>query len=174
MTQYINQIKIGDPERADTDLGPLAAMRQLELLESQLNDSVSAGARVITGGERPKGFTGAYYAPTILVDVKKHMRVWKEEVFGPVLPIVSFATEEEAISLANDTAYGLGAAVHSSDIDRARRVAAHIEAGFVDINEGSHWQQCNPFGGYKISGMGCEHGRLGFQELCQFKVIAEE
>lgn len=170
---YVQEIKMGDPNKLDTQLGPLAAMRQLQLLEAQVADAVELGATIVAGGKRPDGFTGAYYLPTIIVDVNTRMRIWQEEVFGPVLPIVSFKTEAEAIALANDTVYGLGSAVHSNDLARARRVAAQIDAGFVDINEGSHWRQCNPFGGYKQSGMGCEHGRLGFQALCQFKVIAE-
>jgi succinate-semialdehyde dehydrogenase / glutarate-semialdehyde dehydrogenase len=174
MAAYVNKIKIGDPEDAGTELGPLAAMRQVDLLENQVNDSVSLGAVVVTGGKRVTGFSGAYYLPTLLVNINRNMRVWKEEVFGPVLPIVPFETENEAIELANDTPYGLGAVIHSADVKRARRVAAEIEAGFVDINDGNHWRPCNPFGGYKISGMGCEHGRLGFHELCQFKVVAEE
>lgn len=173
LSAHVQKIKIGDPNNLDTELGPLAAMRQLELLEAQVADAVELGATIVTGGKRPDGFKGAYYQPTIITDVQKNMRIWREEVFGPVLPIVSFKTEEEAIALANDTVYGLGSAIYTHDLTRARRVAAQLEAGFVDINDGSHWRQCNPFGGYKQSGMGCEHGRLGFQELCQFKVIAE-
>ncbi|HLB42024.1 MAG TPA: aldehyde dehydrogenase family protein [Gammaproteobacteria bacterium] len=173
LTHYTRHIKIGDPEQIETELGPLAAMRQLQLIESQINASIQAGAKIMIGGSRVQDFSGAYYAPTILVDVDNTMRVWKEEVFGPVLPIVPFATEEEAIRLANDTIYGLGAVVHSIDTKRAKRIAICLEAGFVDINDGNHWAQCNPFGGYKLSGMGCEHGRHGFHELCQFKVIAE-
>jgi succinate-semialdehyde dehydrogenase / glutarate-semialdehyde dehydrogenase len=173
LTQFVQTIKIGNPEDPKAQLGPLVATRQLELLEAQLYDSVHQGARVITGGKRPDGFAGAYFLPTIVVDINRNMRLWRDEVFGPILPIVSFETEEEAIQLANDTSYGLGAAIYSSDIKRAQRVATHIDAGFVDINDGNHWRSCNPFGGYKISGMGCEHGRLGFQELCRFKVIAE-
>jgi aldehyde dehydrogenase (NAD(P)+) len=101
------------------------------------------------------------------------MRVWREEVFGPVLPVITFKTLEEAIHLANDTIYGLGSVVFTQDKSLAERVALDIEAGFVEINQESHWRPCNPFGGYKASGMGCEHGRLGFHELCQFKVIAQ-
>jgi succinate-semialdehyde dehydrogenase / glutarate-semialdehyde dehydrogenase len=174
MAAFVNKIKIGDPEDQNTELGPLAAMRQVDLLESQVNDSIKAGAKVITGGKRVTGATGAYYMPTLLVNITRDMRVWNEEVFGPVLPIVSFETEEEAIALANDTHYGLGAVIHSADVTRAKRIAAEIEAGFVDINDGNHWRPANPFGGYKMSGMGCEHGRQGFHELCQFKVVAEE
>ena len=100
------------------------------------------------------------------------MRVWQEEVFGPVLPVVSFKTEKEAIRLANDTVYGLGAKVFSKDKERALRVASRIDAGCINVNKGNHWLPCNPFGGYKASGMGREHGRHGFQELCQIKVIS--
>ncbi|SRR5579883_72498 len=172
LVQQVKKIKIGDPEQADTELGPLAAVRQVRLLESQVNDAIKQGARAMTGAARLEGLSGAYYLPTLLVNVKRNMRVWTEEVFGPVLPIVSFDTEEEAIALANDTAYGLGAIIHSANAARAQRVAAQIDATCIDINEGNHWLPCNPFGGQKLSGMGCEHGRLGFQELCRFKVIA--
>lgn len=170
---FLKKIRVGDPEQLDTQIGPLAASRQLTLLESQVDDAIQNGAKVVIGGKRPNELSGAYYLPTLLTDIKPHMRVWKEEVFGPVLPIIPFATEEEAIRLANDTNYGLGAHVYSNDLDRARRVASQIEAGSIDINEGSHWLPQNPFGGFKASGMGREHGRHGFQELCQIKVVSE-
>lgn len=172
LQERLEAVKIGDPEDETTQLGSLVAKRQLELLEAQIADALTRGARVITGGRRPKGLRGAYYLPTILTKVTRHMRVWKEEVFGPALPIVSFASEKEAIALANDTPYGLGAQVFSRNIDRAVRVARQIQAGCVDVNEGNHWQPCTPFGGYKGSGKGREHGKHGFQELCQIKVIA--
>ncbi len=165
-------VKIGDPEDAATQLGSLVAKRQLDLLEAQVADAVARGAKVVAGGRRPAGLRGAYYMPTILTNVTREMRVWKEEVFGPVLPVFPFHTEKEAIELANDTPYGLGAQVFSKDVDRAIRVAGKINAGCVDINEGNHWQPCTPFGGYKGSGKGREHGKHGFQELCQIKVIA--
>lgn len=173
LTAYIAKMKVGDPSKENTDLGPLAAMRQLTLLESQVNDSVKSGATVVTGGSRPKDLTGAYYLPTLMTDVKTDMRVWREEVFGPVLPVIAFDTEEQAIALANDTIYGLGAYVYTKDKERAQRVALHLEAGSVVLNKGTRWRPCNPFGGYKASGMGREHGRIGFQELCQVKVIAQ-
>lgn len=172
LQERLEAVKIGDPEDETTHLGSLVAKRQLELLEGQVADAVARGARVVTGGRRPEGLRGAYYSPTILTNVTRQMRAWKEEVFGPVLPIVSFASEKEAIALANDTPYGLGAQVFSRDVDRALRVASKINAGCVDINEGNHWQPCTPFGGYKGSGKGREHGKHGFQELCQIKVIA--
>ncbi len=100
------------------------------------------------------------------------MRVWREETFGPVLPIISFKTEEEAIRLANDTRYGLAAQVYTSNKARALRVASQLEAGAVDINGANHMIVCNPFGGYKESGMGRELGIDGFREVSQIKVLA--
>ncbi len=100
------------------------------------------------------------------------MRVWKEEVFGPVIPVVKFKTEDEAVALANDTLYGLGSRIITKDKKRAQRVALLIQAGTVELNSASRWLMCNPFGGYKQSGMGREHGMLGFRQLCQVKVIS--
>lgn len=165
---------VGDPEEPKTDIGSLVARRQLELLKSQVEDAVKKGARVVIGGKSPENLKGAYYLPTILINIKRDMRVWKEEVFGPVLPVKAFKTEEEAIELANDTSYGLGASVFTAERKRALRVASKIQAGSVEINGVSRWLPCNPFGGYKDSGVGREHGRVGFQELCQIKVITNE
>lgn len=122
----------------------------------------------------PKNLAGAFYEPTILTNITREMRVWTEEVFGPVLPVISFQTEEKAIAMANDTSYGLGSRVFTKDPGRAKRVAARIEAGTVEINQVSRWLACNPFGGYKQSGLGREHGVVGFRELCQIKVISAE
>ncbi|MHA1918011.1 MAG: aldehyde dehydrogenase family protein [Candidatus Ranarchaeia archaeon] len=165
--------KLGDPELDDTDIGSLVAKRQLKLLEEQLKDASHHGAEVVLGGKAPD-IQGAYFEPTILTNITREMRVWKEEVFGPMLPVIKFKTEKEAVELANDTPYGLGSRVITADIDRAKRVASKIQAGTVEINQGSHWLGCNPFGGYKNSGMGREHGMLGFRELCQVKVISME
>ncbi len=172
LKETIESKKIGDPEDKKTDIGSLVAKRQLELLESQVEDAIKKGAKIVTGGKKPEGLKGAYYLPTILTGVTRDMRVWKEEVFGPVLSVVSFKTEEEAIRLANDTNYGLGAEVYSKDENMALRVSAAIEAGTINVNKGNHWLPCNPFGGYKESGIGREHGKWGLQELCQIKNIA--
>ncbi|MFA6303190.1 MAG: aldehyde dehydrogenase family protein [Legionella sp.] len=173
LVTYLSTIKIGNPEDPDTQLGPLAAERQRTLLEDQIKQSLLQGAVAACGGKRPEGLSGAYYLPTILTHINKTMSVWKEELFGPVLPVIAFRTEEEAIELANDTIYGLSAVVFSEDTERARRVATQIDAGCVDVNFASHWQPCNPFGGFKASGMGRIYGKIGFQEVCQVKVIAE-
>ncbi len=102
------------------------------------------------------------------------MRVWKEEVFGPVLPVIKFETEDEAIALANDTMYGLGSKIFTKDIQRAQRTASRMEAGTVEINGANRWLSCNPFGGYKKSGLGRQQGIIGLRELCQVKVISME
>ncbi len=174
LKKEIESKNIGDPKNQDTDIGSLAANRQLVLLEDQMKDALSKGAKIITGGRYPKNVTGAFYLPTLLIDINKNMRIWNEEVFGPVLPIITFKTEEEAIALANDTIYGLGSIVFSKDLKRAKRVASKIDTGTIEINNAIHWLSCNPFGGYKKSGMGREHGNVGFRELCQIKVISME
>ena len=174
MKVLISNKVMSDPTQDSTDLGPLVAERQVVMLEQQVNDSIEMGVNVVMGGKRFAGIEGAYYEPTLLTGVTKDMRVWKEEVFGPVLPVVKFSTEDEAIELANDSEYGLGGRVISADIDRARRVAGKIDAGSIDINKGDRWTSPNnPFGGYKKSGIGRENGSVGFRSLCQIKLISE-
>lgn len=174
LKKYLQNIQVGNPEDASVDIGPLVAKRQLELLEEQIKDAIDKGATVVIGGKRMSGMTGAYYQPTILINVTREMRVWQEEVFGPVLPIVSFDTEAEAVQMANDTQYGLGSYIYTSDKEKASRVASRIDAGMVSVNSASYINACSPFGGYKSSGMGREHGRFGFSELTQVKVVARE
>lgn len=170
----VEKTVVGNPLDEKTNMGPLVAQRQLDLLKSQVADAVKKGARIVAGGKEPPGFKGAYYLPTILINITDKMRVWNEEVFGPVLAVRKFKTEEEAIRLANDSIYGLGALVFTKDKVRANRVARALKAGTVEINSASHWLACNPFGGYKQSGIGREHGIYGLRELCQIKVISEE
>jgi aldehyde dehydrogenase (NAD+) len=163
--------KIGVALDEQSDLGPLAAERQLKVVEEQYIDAVAKGAEIITGGKRPAGLQGAYFEPTLFTNVKLDMRVWREEVFGPMLPIVSFRTEEEAIKLANDTEYGLGGYVYSANLERAERVARLMKTGMVSINGVNYVCPHNPFGGYKHSGIGREHGKFGLHDLTQVKVI---
>ena len=174
LSRLIRSKKVGDPENETTDIGSLVAKRQLELLESQVVDAVSKGAKVVVGGKRSQGLKGAYFEPTLIVNFAPGMRVWREEVFGPVLPIVSFESETEAIKLANDTKYGLGSYIFTRDKNRAERVAFQLETGMVSINNAYYLQPCSPFGGYKESGIGREHGKFGFHELTQVKVVAME
>lgn len=171
---FIEKKVVGDPKDIKTDIGSLVAKRQLELLESQVKDARQKGAKVITDGKPAENLSGAYYPPTIITNVTKEMRVWQEEVFGPVLPIVAYDTDEEAIELANDTKYGLGAYVYCQDRNKAKKIASQIKGGNISINGQNHFIPCNPFGGYKESGMGREHGAMGFRELCQVKVVSSK
>jgi acyl-CoA reductase-like NAD-dependent aldehyde dehydrogenase len=166
--------KVGDALDEGADMGPLVTEKQRDKLESQVKDAVDKGANVRAGGRRPDGLEGAYYLPTVLTDVTTDMRVWKEEVFGPVLPVVSFRTEDEAIAMANDTAYGLGAHVITGDHARFERVARAIQSGMVGENTAAFWDPESPFGGYKRSGMGRTHGAYGFDDVTQPKLISEQ
>lgn len=165
---------VGNAEDPTTDIGPLVAERQVVLLEQQVQDALDKGAELHLGGRRPNGLKGAYYEPTLLANVTKNMRIWNEEVFGPALPIVRFSTIEEAIILANDTSYGLGAYVFTEDKQLYKETAEVLESGMVSQNNLNFVRACNPFGGYKQSGIGREHGKYGFHELTQIKVVAKE
>lgn len=174
LTALIKSKKIGDALDKQTNIGPLVAKRQLDLLEAQVKDALDKGAQAVVGGQKPTGLEGAYYEPTLLRGVTQDMRVWQEEVFGPVLPIVSFSSEEEAVKLANDTKYGLGAYVFTKDNERFLRIAQKLESGMVSQNSLSYINVCNPFTGYKMSGGGREHAQFGFEDVTQIKVIARE
>lgn len=164
--------KVGSAQDPSIDIGPLIAERQVVGLENQIADALQKGAQIIIGGKRPQGSQGAYFEPTILTNITFDMQVWKEEVFGPVLPIISFSTEEEAIALANDSIYGLSAYVYTSNKERAMRVSKLLQVGNISVNNANYVIPQDPFGGYKKSGLGREHGKEGLRELCSLKVIA--
>lgn len=173
LKKRIQTRKIGDP-MSDVDIGPLVSKEQLDMLISQVDDAVKKGAKVEIGGARPKGKEfekGNYYLPTILTNITPDMRVMTEEVFGPVLPVVPFTTEKEAVTLANNHIYGLTAEVFTKDKKKAERVALALEAGVVGINTDNFYVPFCPIGGYKKSGMGREYGVEGFRELTQIKYI---
>jgi succinate-semialdehyde dehydrogenase/glutarate-semialdehyde dehydrogenase len=154
---------------AGCDLGAMSSERQFRLVEEHVSDAVAHGARVLAGGGRAKGCSerGWFHEPTVLVDVDHSMTVMREETFGPVLPLMTFRDEEEAVRLANDSVFGLTASVWTRDIGRGRRVASRIEAGTVMVNEVlyTHGIAQTPWGGVKQSGLGRTHGRLGLLEM---------
>lgn len=165
---------IGKATDTHTQIGPLVDKKQLDLLIGQVEDAISKGAKIVCGGKSLEAeLGGAYFEPTILTEVTPDMRVWNEEVFGPVLPVMKFTTEAEAIKLANDTSYGLGSYLYTSDKDRVERLSSQIEAGMVSVNGTNYIMPFNPFGGYKNSGFGREHGHFGFYEVTQVKVVAK-
>lgn len=167
----IEKQKVGNPLDPSTDLGSLVAERQVKLLNEQLQDALDKGAKIVTQTKIDKNLKGAFFPPTLLTNITPDMRVWHEEVFGPIFPVVTFKDEQEAVRLANDTVYGLSARVMSRDVARAERVARQIEAGSVAVNLEARFVAEDPFGGYKLSGLGRERGVHGLQELCQIKVI---
>ncbi len=166
------EAKVGDPTREGSHIGPLVSHIQYERVQALIETGVAEGAILLVGGPgKPEGFkTGYFVKPTIFVDVDNTMRIAREEVFGPVLSIIPFDTEEEAIAIANDTTYGLAAYVQTGDPDRAERVAARLRAGMVHINGGPH-RYGSPFGGYKQSGNGREGGIFGLEDFLEVKTV---
>ncbi len=166
--------KIGNAESKDTEIGPLVSEKQFDLFAEQIKSAINDGAEVVNGGKQSDNQDGFFYEPTLLTNVSPEMKVWREEIFGPALPIVKFTTYDEAIKLANDTEYGLGAYVFTEDKELFEKTAKDIQTGMVAMNNTSYLQPCNPFGGCKLSGIGREHGKHGFHELCNVKIIASE
>lgn len=171
VTAKMSALVVGDPLLDTTDVGPLAIEQGLKDIARQVDESVALGAKLLCGGHRV-GEKGYFYAPTVLTKVTKGMPVYDEETFGPVLPIIVFATEEEAVKIANDTRYGLGATIFTSDMVRAKRLIPHIAAGNVFVNQMVKSDQRAPFGGIKKSGYGRELGVYGIREFVNIKNVA--
>jgi acyl-CoA reductase-like NAD-dependent aldehyde dehydrogenase len=163
-------IRVGDPFAERSQVGAQTSLRQLEKIGDYVEIGAGEGARVVAGGERPGG-DGWYYRPTVLGDVRNDMRVAREEIFGPVTVVIEFDDEDEAIALANDNPYGLAAAVWTQDVKRAHRVAHAVKAGTVWINNYRLWNWLMPFGGYKKSGYGREHGLEVMEHYTQTKSV---
>jgi aldehyde dehydrogenase (NAD+) len=165
-------IRLGDPLDPATTMGPVVSHAQFEKVQAFINSGIEEGARLVAGGPgRPAEFNHGYYVrPTVFGDVTPDMRIAQEEIFGPVLSIMSYDTEEEAIGIANDTPFGLAGFVQSGDPGRARAIANRIRAGRVYIN-GAPFDRSLPFGGYKQSGNGREFGVFGLEEYLEVKAI---
>ena len=160
-------LKQGVGTKSETDIGSISTEQQLQTIEQHVDEARRQGARVLCGGQRAADGAGLFYPPTILTGVDHSMDVMREETFGPVLPIMSFNTEAEAVQLANDTVFGLTASVWTRDLAKGRRVAEQIDAGTVMVNEVlyTHGIAQTPWGGVKQSGYGRTHGRVGLLEL---------
>jgi succinate-semialdehyde dehydrogenase/glutarate-semialdehyde dehydrogenase len=167
----MKSLKVGDPSQRDTDLGPLARLDLLENLEDQVSRSIAAGARLVTGGNRPPG-KGYFYNPTILADVRPGMAAFDEETFGPVAALIRADDVDHAIDLANQSRYGLGASIWTRDADYAEReIVPRIEAGAVFVNGPVKSDPVLPFGGIKNSGHGRELAALGIREFTNAKTV---
>jgi aldehyde dehydrogenase (NAD+) len=165
---------VGDPADPDIMVGPMVSQKQYERVESYIRKGIEEGAEVLVGGEgHPKGLEAGYFVkPTVFVNVKNEMTIAQEEIFGPVLSVIVYDSEGEAIRIANDSKFGLHSAVLGTDIQRARRVASQLRAGRVVINNMTDDPQA-PWGGFKYSGVGREYGKYGIEAFLEPKAILE-
>jgi acyl-CoA reductase-like NAD-dependent aldehyde dehydrogenase len=171
------RMRVGDPARWETEVGPMVSEEQYELVNELVDDALAAGAERLCGGPRElEGSPGRYIAPTVLRGVEPGMRIMREEIFGPVLPVVAVGSEEEAIERANDSEFGLGASVWTEDRHKGERIARRIESGMVWINDHSysHAAMGTPWGGVKDSGLGRSHSKFGFYECVEVRLVSWE
>jgi aldehyde dehydrogenase (NAD+) len=167
-------LRVGDPGDPKIAVGPMVSQKQYERIQSYIRQGIGEGAEVLVGGEgRPEGLQAGYFVkPTVFINVKNDMTIAREEIFGPVLSVIAYDTEDEAIAIANDSKYGLHAAVIGTDIQRARRVASQLRAGRVVINGMTDDPQA-PWGGFKYSGVGREYGRYGIDAFLETRAVLE-
>nr|WP_276531429.1 aldehyde dehydrogenase [Fictibacillus nanhaiensis] len=168
----VKKIKVGDPTQEETDMGALVSKSHLETVETYVDIGLKEGAKLACGGKRADGLeAGNFYEPTVLYDVNNKWRVAQEEIFGPVLVVIPFKTEEDAIRIANDSQYGLAGVVWTNDIRRAQRVSAAVDSGLLWVNCWYIRDLRTPFGGSKASGIGREGGRHSFEFYSEAKTI---
>jgi aldehyde dehydrogenase (NAD+) len=167
-----NRFRLGDPLDPATTMGPVVSDAQATSIRKLIRSGVDEGARLLTGGtDRPKGLNRGYFVqPTVFTDVTPEMTIAQEEVFGPVLAVIPYADEDEAVQIANDTPYGLGGYVFGGQRERARNVVNRLRAGRISFN-GAPTDSHSPMGGYKQSGIGRSMGRFGFEEYLEVKSI---
>ena len=171
------RLRVGDPLAWDTEIGPMVSSQQAEVVSDLVDDALGAGAERVTGGPREvPGYSGRFIAPTVLAGVEDEMRIMREEIFGPVAPVIVVEDEAEALARANDSRFGLGASVWTRDRAKGERMARRIESGMVWINDHSYSHgalQCS-WGGVKESGLGRSHSKFGFYECVNVKLVAWE
>ncbi|HKB34943.1 MAG TPA: aldehyde dehydrogenase family protein, partial [Gemmataceae bacterium] len=164
----VKSLTAGNPLDASVKVGPLVSVREAERVETWVREALADGARLVAGGER----SGALYAPTVVADVRPEMRISCDELFGPAVAVTRFADLDEAIALANNTEYGLSAALFTQDIDRALKFAQAVHSGNIHINWGPQWRaDLMPYGGLKDSGLGKEGPRYAVEEMTELKMV---
>lgn len=168
--QKTEKLKVGDPLSDDTDIGPVVNAKSLENMEGIVNRTLKEGAEILTGGERIKN-KGYFFSPTIFKNVLPHMEIAQEEVFGPVAPIIIANDEKQALEIANDSKFGLGASIWTQDLEKAERLSAMVESGIVTVNNVVVSDPRVPFGGIKNSGFGRELSRYGMLEFVNIKSV---
>jgi acyl-CoA reductase-like NAD-dependent aldehyde dehydrogenase len=166
-------LRVGNGTDAEVDVGPMIHERQVKIVESHVEDAKARGAKILAGGTRLPVLGVNFYAPTVVADVTHDMRIMKEETFGPVLPIMAFDSDDEAVKLANDSEYGLAASVWTRDATRGEKLARRIHAGTVMVNDVISCFGIGeaPHGGVKASGIGRTHGRFGLEEMVRVKYL---
>jgi len=170
LVQAVAQLRVGDGLRGPTDQGPLIDDKALAKVEQHLADAVAKGGRIVQGGKR-HALGGSFFEPTVLTEVTPAMLVAREETFGPVAPLFRFETEADAISMANDTEFGLAAYLYTRDLARSWRVAEGLEYGIVGLNTGIISTEVAPFGGVKESGIGREGSKYGILDYTELKYV---
>ena len=168
--QKVEKLKVGNPMSEDTDMGPLVNSDGLEKIDSQVKDSIKEGAEVLAGGEQMGG-KGYFYKPTVFRNVRPNMRIAQEEVFGPVAPIILADNDVDALNIANDSQYGLGASIWTEDLDKAEKFSKMIQSGVVSVNNVVASDPRVPFGGVKMSGFGRELSRYGMLEFVNIQTV---
>jgi succinate-semialdehyde dehydrogenase/glutarate-semialdehyde dehydrogenase len=170
------RLRVGNGMDANAEIGPMIHERQVHIVEQHIEDAVRRGARVLAGGSRLPNLGPNFFAPTVLADVTHGMRIMREETFGPVLPVMPFDSESEAIHLANDSEYGLAASVWTRDKARGEALARRINAGTVMVNDTVSCFGISeaPHGGVKSSGIGRTHGRFGLEEMVRTRYIVSD
>jgi len=172
LVEAFRAVQVGPPEASSSQLGPLVSGRQRERVLGYIEQGKASGARMLVGGGIPSDLPDGFYVePTLFVDVDNGSRIAQEEIFGPVLSVIPYEGDDEAVGLANDSPYGLLAAVSSASEERAMAIAGRIRAGAVAVNQGSVFARDVPFGGYKQSGIGRQNGLEGFEEMLETKTI---
>jgi acyl-CoA reductase-like NAD-dependent aldehyde dehydrogenase len=164
-------VPLGDPFDPATVIGPMAGERHLAKVEEYVRIAKEEGGRIVTGGERLDLDGGYYYRPTVIADLGNDSRAVQEEIFGPVLTVQPFDTEDEAVALANSTPYGLASGLQTRDLARAHRVAARLQAGIVWVNDWAMLDPAIPFGGVKQSGFGREYGPEALESYTRVKSV---
>jgi acyl-CoA reductase-like NAD-dependent aldehyde dehydrogenase len=170
----ISTLQIGDPFDKDVFFGPLVSKKQFENAQRQLNDALEKGAHIYYQKSIPKNITGNYFEPTIVTDISGDMRIMREEVFAPILPVIKFNTHSEAIELANSSDYGLGATIFTDDVNIFCEIASDLNVTNVEQNGISQWEAYIPFGGRKNSGNGLENGKLGLINNTRIKILSKQ
>jgi succinate-semialdehyde dehydrogenase/glutarate-semialdehyde dehydrogenase len=175
LTKKVNEFKLGDGLDSSTTLGPLISQAAVKRVQSHVDDALQKGAKAATGGGSAdmegQYKNGNFFAPTVLTDCTIDMQVYKEETFGPAVPVFKFKHDEEAIKMANDTIYGLAAYLFTKDLKRTWRTAEQLDYGMIGVNEVGITSEVAPFGGMKQSGLGREHSKYGVDEFLEIKYV---